>query len=333
MSSKLLITNSRIVKFYENNPQIDFNSINLYLVELLENALNLSTTEKNTITLNEIQNILTSTIIASENRVHNNQENKQCTDAVASVNKPMHGQTSVILNKLYNSAEISIIENNSVNGIYSLKRIRKQNILIKSVFSNENTGIDEVESFTQMVTDKNGSGILLSQNSGISTKKDFQIEIHNNNNIIVYIHNSNYSTSHIESAVSIIDNLYAKLRQFAVSTNDSDFSIPKDVLDTINSEYYLFMTQKNAVIELFKENQKKVISQMDELRFPCLEKFLSGKFAAPIQKAGLKCDLCKGFTANNLKALAAHKRGCIRKNAKLPLQNITISVIQNELTV
>ena len=72
---------------------------------------------------------------------------------------------------------------------------------------------------------------------------------------------------------------------------------------------------------------------MDELRFPCLEKFLSGKFAAPIQKAGLKCDLCKGFTANNLKALAAHKRGCIRKNAKLPLQNITISVIQNELTV
>jgi len=32
-----------------------------------------------------------------------------------------------------------------------------------------------------------------------------------------------------------------------------------------------------------------------------------------IQKPGLKCDMCKSFNANNLKALAAHKRGCARK--------------------
>jgi hypothetical protein len=333
MPSNLLITNSRIISFYEKHPQINFNSVNLLLVELLENSMNFSkTNDKTPITLNEIQNIMTTTIIASENRISSNREltEKSTKDSVNKIQtidaaKPApKNQINIILNKLYNSAEIGVVESNQTDGIYSLKRLRKQNVLIKSTFSEENVGIEEVESFTQMVNEKNCSGVLLSQTSGISTKKDFQIEIHNNNNIVVYIHNSNYSTSHIESAISIIDNLYAKLRQYAVSTNDGEFSIPKDILELINSEYYLFMTQKNAVIELFKDNQKKVISQMDELRFPCLEKFLVGKFTAPIQKAGLKCDLCKGFNANNLKALAAHKRGCIRKNCKNTITSVTV---------
>jgi len=81
-----------------------------------------------------------------------------------------------------------------------------------------------------------------------------------------------------------------------------------------NNEYQLFLSQKNALFEVFKESQKKVFAQIDEIRFPSLDKFLSTKYAAPIQKPGLKCDLCKLFNANNLKALAAHKRGCARKN-------------------
>lgn len=317
MNSNMLITNIRITSFYEKNPQINFNTVNLLLVELLENTMNFTLkNNKDQITLNEIQNIMTTSIIANENRINSNLQSNnksQCIDDSKSAHK---NQIHIILNKLYNSAEIGIIEKNQSEGIYSLKRLRKQNVLIKNMCSDENLGIEDVESFTQFVNEKNCSGILISQYSGISTKKDFQIEIHNNNNIVVYIHNSNYSTSHIESAISIIDNLYAKLRQYAISTNDSEFSISKDILELINSEYYLFITQKNAVIELLKENQKKIISQMDELRFPCLEKLLVGKFTAPIQKTGLKCNLCKGFNANNLKALAAHKRGCIRKNCK-----------------
>ena len=327
MNSNLLITNSRISSFYEKHPQINFNAVNLLLVELLENSMNLTAkNDKIPITLNEIQNIMTTSIIASENRINSNSQLKETSNKpqiVDAVKLTPRNQINIILNKLYNSAEIGVVESNQSEGIYSLKRLRKQNVLIKSMCSEENVGIEDVESFTQMVNETNCSGVLLSQNSGVSTKKDFQIEIHNNNNIVVYIHNSNYSTSHIESAISIIDNLYAKLRQYAVSTNDSEYTVSKDALELINSEYYLFITQKNAVIELFKENQKKVISQMDELRFPCLEKFLVGKFTAPIQKAGLKCDLCKGFNANNLKALAAHKRGCIRKNCK---NTIVVSV-------
>lgn len=59
--------------------------------------------------------------------------------------------------------------------------------------------------------------------------------------------------------------------------------------------------------------QKKVLSQIDEIRFPSLDKYLSTKYTNTVQKPGFKCDMCKAFNANNLKALAAHKRGCARK--------------------
>jgi len=129
-------------------------------------------------------------------------------------------------------------------------------------------------------------------------------------------------TIKIETAVDIIDQLSSKIRQFKHQTEE-DCIIPKDMLDTINNEYQLFLSQKNAVVDVFKESQKKVLSQIDEIRFPTLDKYLATKYSAPIQKPGLKCDLCKSFSANNLKALAAHKRGCIRKQTPV---NVSVCV-------
>ena len=112
------------------------------------------------------------------------------------------------------------------------------------------------------------------------------------------------------------------MRQFKPGHME-DCAIPKEILDTINNEYQTFISQKAAVVEVFKESQKKVLTQIDEFRFPALDKFLSTKYSAPIQKPGLKCDLCKSFCGNNLKALAAHKRGCARKNSIKPNTNTT----------
>jgi hypothetical protein len=222
-------------------------------------------------------------------------------------------QLSSILTKMFSSAEIAAQHSVSNIGLVLLKRIRKQNVLIGHVDSTENVGMDETTTFLQLIDDQHSNGIFISQNSGISTKKPFQIEIHNNN-IVVYIHNAEYSPTKIELAVNIIDNLAMKLNQLK-SHSEDDLTIPKDILDSINNEYQVFMSQKNAVIDVFKESQKKIISQIDDIRFPSLDKYLSGKYSAPIQKTGLKCDLCKVWSGNNLKALAAHKRGCIRKNS------------------
>ena len=47
-------------------------------------------------------------------------------------------------------------------------------------------------------------------------------------------------------------------------------------------------------------------------------------------KNGHRCDLCKNFNANNLKALAAHKRGCARKIGNIPM--IVPDVLENMIS-
>jgi len=233
---------------------------------------------------------------------------------------------SGVLTKMYNSAEVHN-PNKTPNstGLILLKRLRKSNILIDNKNSEENVTTDEVQAFLSSIDEQNCNGIFISQQCGISGKKNYQIEMHNNN-IIVYVHHGENQPAKIEAAVDIIDQLSSKMRQFKHQTED-DCTIPKEMLDTINNEYQLFLSQKNAVVDVFKESQKKVLSQIDEIRFPTLDKYLATKYSAPIQKPGLKCELCKSFSANNLKALAAHKRGCIRKQTTSPINvNVTVPI-------
>jgi hypothetical protein len=197
--------------------------------------------------------------------------------------------------------------------IHLLKRIRKNNILISSNNSPENLPSEKTDQFLKLVEERNTNGILISQRSGIVLKKDYHIDIINNW-VVLFFDNMDFSPIKLELAVSVIDTLSEKLRQYGVKLTGGDQTIPKEVLDLINTEYQLFISQKTAVIEVFKESQRKVLSQIDEIRFPNLDKFLSTKYTSVIQKTGFKCDLCKSFTGNNLKALAAHKRGCIRKD-------------------
>jgi hypothetical protein len=142
---------------------------------------------------------------------------------------------------------------------------------------------------------------------------------------MVYVHNGNYSQDKIKNAIDIIDNLSIKMREYN-GEHSNDFTIDKDVLDEINKEYQLFISQKEGIINSMKDHQKKMFSQIDDFKFPVLDKYLSTKYSAPIHKPGLKCDLCKVFNANNLKALAAHKRGCTRKN---PVPQVQSSPLEN----
>jgi hypothetical protein len=315
----LEITNNRILKFYENNPSINFEAINIAFIDLFEKLLlndpysqSISNFSNNPVMQN------TQTKFMNElGDVFNKFRDNNTTD------KHNDKQLSTILTKMYNSAEVhNPNRSNPINGLILLKRQRKSNILIDNKNSEENISIDDVQTFLTSIDEQNCNGIFISQRSGICGKKNYQIETHNNN-IIVYIHNGEYCPSKIEAAVDIIDQLSSKLRAFK-HQNDDDCTIPKDILDTINNEYQLFLSQKTAVVDVFKESQKKVLSQIDEIRFPTLDKYLATKYSAPIQKPGLKCDLCKSFSANNLKALAAHKRGCIRKLAPT---NVSISPI------
>lgn len=301
----LIITDKRIKSFYNNNPDIDFQTVNLLFIELFGKVL--CNKENNT-------NI--------DNREPNVEQTKFMSEMMDILNKfrsndicQQHNDKHLlnILTKLYSNAEVNVPIKNNTSGWIVLKRQGRTPIIIENRDINTNVTAEEVQAFATIIDEQNCNGIFLSQNSGISSKKNYQIEIHNNN-VMIFVHDAQYNPAKITAAVDIIDQLSNKIRQFKNIGGD-DCHIPKDIMDSINNEYQLFLSQKNAVIEVFKESQKKVFAQIDELRFPTLDKFLSTKYTVTIQKPGLKCDLCKSSTANNLKALAAHKRGCIRKNA------------------
>ena len=287
--SKIEINNSKIIHFYNSHPEIDIDEINLYFINLINNMLpyekhNLSSSSTN-IAVQEIQDV--------------------------SLKKEYF---TCILSKIFTNADIM---NKHINDNYqfiTMKRLKKPKVIIKNINIESNLSDEDVYTFTSLIEQENWCGVIISQNSGISNKNHFQIDIHNNN-IIIFLHNVKYSQSVIISAIDIIDNLFAKIQEF--SKFNTDCSIPKELLDNINNEYQLFIIHKSNIINIIKEYQKKLLSQIDECNFSSLNNFLSEKYSTSIQKTGFNCEICSNYSAHNLKALAAHKRGCIRKKTKM----------------
>jgi hypothetical protein len=241
----------------------------------------------------------------------------------------------VILNQMYTTADIrnlkdenrymnrysrslDAITNTNTSSItiadkFILKRPQLSKILIYNVDIDRNINTDETREFTATLEENSCHGVFISQKSGFLSKPNFHIETHNKL-IMVYIHTCGYSADKIKNAIDIIDNLSTKLREFN-GEQVNEFAVDKSILDEINKEYQFFINQKEMIMNYMKDYQKKMFSQMDDFKFPALDKYLSTKYTTTPHKQGFKCDLCKMFNANNLKALAAHKRGCSRKQS------------------
>lgn len=282
---------------------------------------------KSTLMLQNMQQPLYSFITNSEERLHkdietiksnyNNGDNyesllKDITTIIENRHNSSSGNIRLAFNTMYTSADVRSVEVLGIDEGITMKRFRKPDILIQLKCSEENIHTEEITTLYKNVSDFNSSGIIISQNSGFVGKQDFHVDIHNNQ-VIVFIHNYKNDDLKLQMAVNIIDNLMTHINQLKLPM-ETNIHIPKDILDKVNNEYQLFLSQKNAVVDVLKDTQKKVIAQMDEIKFPFLEKYLSTKFVAPVCNSGLKCDVCKNYSANNLKALAAHKRGCLRKH-------------------
>jgi gas vesicle protein len=266
--------------------------------------------------LQNIQQPIYSFISSSEDRIQSNiKALKDIT--VYKSNVISNSDDSIIrfLSQNYSTADISVLNTSANSSVHMVKRQYKQNIVIYSVHSDVNISVDEIKQFMQFVDEYRCHGIFVSHKTGISSKSNYQIDIHNGY-VLTYIHNVCESLCKLNVAIDVIDNLSAKIKLFTHGNNNTnpDNSIPKDVLEEINRDFQLFISQKEIIITIIKENHKKILSIMDDFKFSALDKYLSSKFIMSNVKTALKCDLCKQFNAHNLKALAAHKRGCIRKN-------------------
>lgn len=277
--------------------------------------------------LNNIEKSMITYITTTENRLHNdisdikkmsietntNQSNVN-EELMSFLNKTKNSsfkgqiaenQIEDILNKLYPYADIKRTSDEDNSGDFIMTRTDGLPILFEIKDYNRNIPTDEVNKFIRDVTDNDMCGIFISISTGISKKRNYEIEISENNNIMLYIHNMNYDSDKIKLGVDIIDNLYSRLKL----NNKNDVKISTELLNQINKEYNIFITKRTQTIEHIKETTKKTIQYIEEMEMKSLNELLSSKFSFKNNNK-LRCDTCKNFVGTNAKSLAAHLRKC-----------------------
>lgn len=230
-------------------------------------------------------------------------------------------QLETILNQAFPSGEVLNTTSQKASCDFRVNREHKQTILFETKDYERNVTIDEVKKFIRDIELQKCHGIFLSQHSGITSKQNFQIDIHGKN-IVIYIHNANYDSTIIKTTVDIIDNLHEKLAMINEEQND-EFSISDENLQEINKEYACFIQQKLKLIEVLKDSHKNSISQIEAMKFPCLSKIITQNCGSILnnENAEIICNICNKFSATNNKSLAAHQRACKRN-----IKNDTIKI-------
>ncbi len=226
-----------------------------------------------------------------------------------------------ILHSLYPTSQIDHVGQTKETGDIILSRKDKPKILIENKDWGKNVVQEEVKKFLHDIETQNCCGVFLSQNYGIANKENFEINIHDGN-VLIYVHEANNEPEKIKLAIDIIDHFKLKLDNFKQDTNVD--SIPKDILDSINSEYQAFIANKLTLIKIIKDFNQKILKQLDDTKIPSLEEYLSTRYATSTSK--FVCEYC-GFIAKNAAAKSAHLRGCsTKKSNDIPPPSINIKM-------
>jgi hypothetical protein len=213
-----------------------------------------------------------------------------------------------ILNKMYPTAEVINTTALKASGDFIMKREGKQTILFENKNYEANVNLDEIKKFLRDVNEQKTHAIMMSQYSGIVSKPNGFIEI-NDGKVIMYLHNVDYSQEKIKMAIDVIDILSDRLEDIS-NVEEDGYVIKKDALDKINEEFQKFISQKDFLITTLKDMNKKLLSQVEDMKMPNLSLFLNDKYAS-IQNKQFNCDVCN-LPFQNKRSLASHKK--IHKN-------------------
>jgi hypothetical protein len=313
---------------------------------LLENKLDVETfrkyitemDEKLTRTISDTQSVTNKAIVSSETRIDTCMRNigeisKSTSEKTYALDKSVTNLLSKFQNSsakgnmsenliinvietLYPSAEVTSVGQTKETGDIILSRKDKPRILVENKDWNRAVVQTEVSKFIRDIEIQKCSGIFLSQNGKISTKENYEINVHNEN-ILVYVHDCNNDPNKIKIAVDIIDHLKEKLDEYN-DENIGQHNISKEDVGEINAEFQKFIASKLGIIRLSKEFNKNLLKQLDEITMPTLESFLSTKYSVSSSK--YTCQFCS-YIGKNRQALSAHLRGCKEKKIK---DNVTL---------
>lgn len=184
----------------------------------------------------------------------------------------------------------------------------KSTILFENkYYKNRSTPTEEVRKFERDLQLQKNHGIFISQESPITYKDNFQIDIINGL-IHVYIPNANYDVEKIKIAVDIIDNL--SLRLNALNKNsDNEIFISKEDVDELAEEYRQFAFQKSQMLETIKLVNKQLTEKLEEIQLPKIKKVLM-KLGNIENDNDFKCNYCNNWSGKNKASLGAHIRNC-----------------------
>lgn len=343
-------TQESLSKNIENSIKTLHSSIQQDTTTLMKNTINKETLddfiesleEKFSKTIVSSQSIFNSIVSTSESRLGtrlseikdisktNSLDQTQLQKNIGELLKKMENSSSKgnisenilfnVLHSLYPTAQIDSVGTTKETGDIVMTRKDKPTILFENKNYNKNTPQEEVKKFLRDVELQNFSGIMLAQHYGITNKDNFEIEM-NNSNVLVYLHRVEYDADKIRAAVDIIDHFKSKIGDME-KVGGNAIHIEKEVLDDINKECQLFTANKLAHIKTIKDFQQKLLAQVEDMKIPSLEHFLSKLYASSSSKDDV-CEYCD-YNAKNARALAAHYRGCAQKK-QFELTNSVVS--------
>jgi len=275
---------------------------------------------------NEIKQL----IIQNEEK-HNNQltQLKDKLDTQTRINEGLNAELNQFLNKYKHNS--SIKGNVSEKELYYLLQLlfptdelivcskttascdicvnrydkNKPSILFENKDYINSVDKEEIQKFERDLHTQKKHGIFISQNSPITFKSNYHIDIINGL-IHIYIPNANYDLERIKVAVDIIDHLSTKISTENINTYEIGLS--KTELDEIVTEYKNFATKKIRLLDSIRNTSKIWIEELDNMTLPRIQTLLIN--TGHIEKTELTCNFCMIFIGKNKASLSAHIKGC-----------------------
>ena len=218
-----------------------------------------------------------------------------------------------VLQKLMPSDEILRCGSESATCDIKVNRCdpNKPSILFENKNYTGTVDTEEVRKFERDIQLQKKHGIFLSQNSPITFKSDFHIDIINGL-ILVYVPNAEYDLNKIKVAIDIVDKLSIHVSDL-VSKTEKEVKEEHQIMNNrdltaIIKEYTEFGIKKLETIDMFKMMSKQMIEKLEEMQMPNLNKYLMGTGQYKSDK--MLCQFCGVFNGKNKSSLAAHMRNC-----------------------
>lgn len=221
-----------------------------------------------------------------------------------SSNSSKKGQ--VAENVLYNLlsttfSDTEIVNTSCIANSGDLQMIKDQfpKILIDS--KNFNTAVPkrDIDKFYSDIQTNNCCGILCNSFYGISNKQHFEIDIVDGKNILIFIHAHKFDDSVFKLAVSIIYNMYDKLKE----SNCDSIIIEDKNFQNLKIEYNYYIQTYRHHLDIIKSN----INSLSQLSFTLLDSFFKRKtLITPNQDIkNVICSECNNYFSSQ-KTLRVH---------------------------